>query len=62
MTRLRAFATSFTILCLAGSLASCREEGDIRIASLKFEGVEQVDEGALASALKTRKEIGRAHV
>jgi outer membrane protein assembly complex protein YaeT len=55
MTRLRAFATSVTILCLAGGLASCREKGDIRIASLEFEGVEQVDEGALASALKTRK-------
>ena len=39
------------------SSAACREdgEGEIEIASLTFEGVEQVDRGALANALQTRK-------
>ena len=35
--------------------AGCREEGDIRISSLKFEGVEQIRAGALADALQTKK-------
>ena len=29
----------------------CKEEGDIRVASLKFEGVSQVSKSALANAL-----------
>jgi outer membrane protein insertion porin family/translocation and assembly module TamA len=33
----------------------CREEGDITIASLDFNGVEQVDKGALTAALQTRR-------
>jgi len=36
-------------------VAACREEGDIQISSLKFEGVEQVDAGALSNALQTKK-------
>ena len=31
------------------------EEGEIKIASLEFDGVEQVDKGALANALQTKK-------
>lgn len=45
------------VLLLAASLsnAACREDGEIKIASLNFEGVEQVDEGALKDALVTRE-------
>lgn len=42
------------LLVLAISTA-CREDGDIQISSLGFEGVEQVDKGALANALQTRE-------
>ncbi len=35
--------------------AGCREEGEIKISSLKFEGVESVDGGQLRDALVTKK-------
>src|SRR5919109_1029138 len=46
-----------TILVLGTALAlvACREEGDIKIASLKLEGVKSVDKGQLTNALQTRK-------
>ena len=43
------------VILVAFSVAACREEGDIQIASIKFTGVEQVDAGALANALQTKK-------
>ena len=43
------------VLVVALSGAACREEGDIQISSLEFEGVEQVDKAALANALQTKK-------
>jgi outer membrane protein assembly complex protein YaeT len=42
-----------SLILLVG--AGCREEGDIKISSLKFEGVEQIRESALAAALQTKK-------
>ncbi len=47
----------FLLLVVAGAIcvAGCREEGDIQISSLTFNGVEQVDKGALANALQTKK-------
>ena len=36
-------------------LAGCREEGDIQIHKLDFQGVEQVDKTALANALQTKR-------
>jgi outer membrane protein assembly complex protein YaeT len=45
----------FLLLLIALSGAACREEGEIQISSLDFQGVEQVDEGALADALQTRR-------
>lgn len=36
-------------------LVGCREEGDIRIRRLDFQGVKQVDSRALANALQTRR-------
>jgi outer membrane protein assembly complex protein YaeT len=42
------------LLLIAMLAAGCREEGGIEVASLEFEGVEQVDEKALANALRTR--------
>src|SRR5688572_31540282 len=42
-------------LVVAFSVAGCREDGDIQISSLDFNGVEQVDKDALANALQTRK-------
>ena len=42
------------LLALALAAAGCREDGQIQISSLDFNGVEQVDKAALASALQTR--------
>jgi outer membrane protein insertion porin family len=54
MTRLRAaFLPALLVAsCLA---AGCREKGDIRIASLNFEGVNKVNKTALENALKTKR-------
>jgi outer membrane protein assembly complex protein YaeT len=50
----RALVTTLVLItALLGS--GCREEGDIKIASLKFTGVDAVDKGALQSALQTKK-------
>jgi outer membrane protein assembly complex protein YaeT len=43
------------VLLIALFLGGCREEGDITIHSLKFEGVDQVDKDALANALQTKR-------
>ena len=42
-------------LLLVTLSAACREDGDIQITGLTFEGVEQIDKGALADALQTKK-------
>jgi outer membrane protein assembly factor BamA len=55
MPGLRAIALAIPLLCVAVTLGGCREEGDIQISGLTFEGVEQVDKGALQNALKTKK-------
>ena len=54
MPRFRAVSTFLLILFTVVS-AACREDGDIQITGLRFEGVHQVDTGALADALQTRK-------
>jgi len=43
------------VLLVALLLGGCREEGDIKIHSLDFEGVTQVDKKALANALQTKR-------
>jgi outer membrane protein assembly complex protein YaeT len=43
------------LLVAAISAGACREEGDVEISSLEFDGVERVDKGALASVLQTRR-------
>jgi outer membrane protein assembly factor BamA len=45
------FVVVVGLLCVAG----CREEGDIQISGLTFNGVKQVDRDALAGALQTKK-------
>jgi outer membrane protein assembly complex protein YaeT len=54
MTAVRAF---FLFFLLAGAVAgtACREEGDIKIASLDFNGIEQIDKGALTDVLQTKQ-------
>jgi outer membrane protein insertion porin family/translocation and assembly module TamA len=54
MSGARAATVVLSLIVTACIASGCREKGDIRIASLKFEGVKQVDKGALASALKTK--------
>ena len=51
---------AFLLLVLVAAIcvAGCREEGDIQISSLEFDGVEQVDKGALANALQTKRAPG----
>ena len=45
----------FFLLTLIVTIGACREEGDIQITSLDFNGVELVDEGALRRVLQTRE-------
>lgn len=45
----------FLLLLIALAGVACREEGDIQISSLDFQGVEQVDKDALANVLQTRR-------
>src|SRR5687767_7891984 len=45
----------FLVLLASLSAGACREEGDIQITGLDFNGVEQVDKGALTNALQTKK-------
>ena len=54
MTRARA-AIPVLLLLAAISAGACREEGEIKIASLEFDGVKSVNKGALANALQTKK-------
>ena len=43
------------VLLIALSLGACREQGDIKIHSLDFQGVKEVDKKALANALQTKR-------
>ena len=43
------------LFAAAISGGACRPEGDVEIAALDFDGVVQVDEGALKNALQTRR-------
>lgn len=43
------------LLVAAFTAAACREEGDIQVASLTFDGVKQVNKSALANALQTKR-------
>jgi outer membrane protein assembly complex protein YaeT len=45
----------FFILLVTLVAAGCREQGDIKISGLHFNGVDQVSKSALANALQTRK-------
>jgi outer membrane protein assembly complex protein YaeT len=45
----------FLLLILALCVAGCREEGDVRIKSLTFKGVEKIDKSALTNALATKQ-------
>src|SRR6266550_3212758 len=46
---------SLLLLLVALFLGGCREQGDIKIHSLDFQGVKQVDKKALAAALQTKR-------
>jgi outer membrane protein assembly complex protein YaeT len=43
------------VLFIAVVASACREDGDIEISSLDFNGVERVDKDALANVLQTRR-------
>jgi len=43
------------VLFIAVAAGACREDGDIQISSLDFNGVERVDKDALAGVLQTRR-------
>ena len=51
------YRVAFLLVVLVGvtCVAGCREEGDIQISGLHFNGVDQVDKGALTSALQTKQ-------
>src|SRR5436190_15857926 len=46
---------SLLLLLVALFLGACREQGDIKIHSLDFDGVKQVNKKALANALQTKR-------
>src|SRR5262245_50322933 len=54
---MQGYRIALLMLVIAGALwvAGCREEGDIQISGLHFNGVAQVDKGALAGALQTKE-------
>jgi outer membrane protein assembly complex protein YaeT len=54
MTRVRS-ALMLNLVLALGLVAGCNDKSEIRINSLTFEGVEQVNKGALANALKTKR-------
>src|SRR5689334_4068295 len=43
------------LLSVALCVGGCREQGDIQIHSLQFDGVKRVDKTALANALQTKR-------
>jgi outer membrane protein insertion porin family/translocation and assembly module TamA len=43
------------LLLVALTVTGCREEGEVQITSLTFNGVKQIDKGALMAALQTKK-------
>src|SRR5215207_336370 len=45
----------FLLLTIALCVAGCRDEGDIKIRSLTFRGVEKIDKKALVNVLATKK-------
>ncbi len=47
--------SSLLLLLVALFLGACREQGDIQIHSLDFQGVKQVDKTALAAVLQTKR-------
>lgn len=51
------YRVTFLLMVIIGvtCVAGCREEGDIQIAGLDFNGVAQVDKGALTGALQTKE-------
>ncbi|HVG72413.1 MAG TPA: BamA/TamA family outer membrane protein [Vicinamibacterales bacterium] len=51
------YRAAFLMLVIAGAMwvAGCREDGDIQISGLTFNGVKQVDKDALANALQTKQ-------
>lgn len=54
MPAVRALFLFLLLLSTVGG-AACRVEGDVRIATLDFNGIEQVDKDALRSVLQTKK-------
>ena len=54
---MRRYRIAMLMLVILGAywVAGCREDGDIQISGLDFNGVAQVDKGALTSALQTKK-------
>lgn len=51
------YRATFLFVVVVGAIcvAGCREEGNIQISGLSFDGVKQVDKNALASALQTKQ-------
>lgn len=55
MSAMRATLRVITLVALTVVAAGCKEEGTIKVHSLKFEGVQAVDQGRLKNALATRQ-------
>jgi outer membrane protein insertion porin family/translocation and assembly module TamA len=51
----RASGSVLIIVVLGTFFTACREDGMIQVTGLSFQGVEQVDKGAIANALQTKK-------
>ena len=46
---------ALVVLGIALAAAGCREEGEVKVSSLKLEGVKSIDAGQLRNALQTKK-------
>src|SRR4051794_4180069 len=52
---MRVFAAAATLAVVALAASGCKEEGTIKVHSLKFNGVKAVDAGRLKAALATHE-------
>jgi outer membrane protein assembly complex protein YaeT len=52
---MRVPAAALVLLCLTVAASACKEEGSIKVHSLKFKGVKAVDESRLKNALATHQ-------
>jgi outer membrane protein assembly complex protein YaeT len=52
---MRLFSCFVSLVLVAGAAAACKQEGTVKVHSLKFQGVKAIDESRLTSVLATKE-------